>query len=104
ARQPLSETRHAGAALWTARARLHDVFGSAAVLGLGAGFRGIARISLARHRAADRWTGRLHVRSNAYVDAVGDRVLQQSPWELPRRLVGRPNMRAPGRVRSDAVD
>ena len=53
ARRPVSEKGHAGAALCVAGGGVHRVSGAAAVLGVGAAVRRLARVSVARHGAAD---------------------------------------------------
>src|SRR5208282_6887980 len=54
-------------------------------MGFGA-VLGLSRLSLTRHRSADQRPCRLHVRADAYVDAVGHRVLRPSVRQLPGRL------------------
>jgi hypothetical protein len=104
ARQPISQEGHAGAALCTASASIRDVSRSAIVIALGAGICRLARLSVARHRAADQRTRRLHVRPDAPVDAVGHRLLQPPAGQLSRRLGRRPDLRHAGRLRPDVVD
>ena len=53
ARRPVSEKGHAGAALCAAGGGVRRVSDLAAVLGFGAAVRGLARVSVARHGAAD---------------------------------------------------
>src|SRR6185295_642633 len=52
----------------------------------------------------DQRTGRHHVRADAYVDAMGRRILQSSARQLPGRLGRRPALRHPGQLRLDVVD
>src|SRR5215471_492892 len=104
ARRPICEEEHACAALCAASPGIRDVPHPPIVMALGAGICRLARLSVARHRAADQRARRLHVRPDAFVDAVGHRVLRPPAGQLLRRLGRRPDLRPARRLRPDVMD